>query len=190
MGSITGDPVVRARSTRQLDYLREKKTDRKRNKKHEEELQIELCQWIRDTLPDVHFRSDTGSGAFNSKYAKDTHNKQQSSTELPDLTILAARRGYYALMLELKKDGTNLKMQRNGTKIRIRKDRRGRIIERDYKIRLKGDWSSLHIEKQAQRIVELREAGYLAMFAVGLDKAKEIIAWYFDFEIPKNESLF
>lgn len=157
MGTIFGDPVVRARSTRQLNYLKDKKTDRKVTK-NEEQMQIDLCQWLRDTLPDV--------------------------------TIYAARRGYHGLLLELKADGVSLKMKRDGTKIRVRKDSRGRIIERDYKIRKKGDWASLHIEKQANKIVELRNAGYLAMFAVGIDKAKEIVAWYFDFEIPKNESLF
>lgn len=190
MGSIYGNPTVRARSTRQLNYLKDKKTDRGRNNKAEEQIQIELCAWMREVIPDIHFRSDTGSGAYNSKYAKNTHNKQQSASELPDVTIFAARRGYHGLFIELKKDGTNLKMKRDGTKIRVRKDRKGRIIERDYKIRKKGDWSSLHIEKQAQRMTELRKSGYLAMFSVGLDKAKEIVAWYFDLKLPKNEQLF
>lgn len=190
MGSIDGDIVVRfpKASKRKIDYLNNKKTDRK-NVKREEDLQIELCQWIKEVLPNVHFRSDTGSGAFNSKYAKTTHNKQQSSDSLPDLTIFAARRGYHGLMLELKADGVNLKKKRDGTKIIVKK-RNGMIIERDYKIRLKGDWSTLHIEKQAQRMIELRKAGYLAMFGVGLEKCKEIIAWYFNIPYVKTQQLF
>lgn len=188
MGSIFGTAATRSRTTRQRAYLEGKKTDRKQVK-HEETMQLQLCQWLRDTFPQVHFRSDTGSGAFNSKLAKNTHNLQQSSDSLPDITIFSARRGYHALMLELKADGVELKMKRDGRTVRVTK-RNGRVIERDYKIRKKGDWATLHIEKQASRMVELREAGYLAMFAVGLEKSKEIICWYFDVPYAKTVEMF
>lgn len=192
MGSIFKDstyskPVF---SKRQANYLRTRKTDRKRNEKKEQNIQIELCDWLRDTLPNVHFRSDTGSGAFNSKYEKNTHNRQQSSDSLPDITIFASRHGYHALMIELKADGVNLRKKRDGTKILVKKDTRGRIIEKDYKIRLKGDWSSLHIEKQALRIQELREAGYCATFAVGLESAKKQVCKYFDMPYYEPTELF
>lgn len=178
-------------SNRQVNYLdSRKKPGGKRNEKTEENMQIELCDWLREVLPGVHFRSDTASGAFNSRFAKNTHNRQQSADGLPDLTIFAPRRGYHALMLELKAEGVNLKKKRDGTKIIVRKDSKGRIIERDYKIRLKGDWSNLHIEKQAKHIEELREAGYCAVFAVGIEQAKKIVSWYFDLKYTENAQMF
>lgn len=192
MGSIFGDPVYTntRRSVRQRRYLSSKKTDRKRNEQRERQLQIDLCDWIREVLPNVHFRSDTGSGAFNSKYEKNLHNRQQSSDSEPDLMIFAARHGYHGLLIELKADGVKLKKVRDGTKIIVRKDSRGRVIERDYKIRLKGDWSTLHIEKQAKVLEDYQKNwNYFACFAVGLDQAKEIISRYFGLVIPKNTEL-
>lgn len=178
------------RSVRQRRYLSSKKTDRKRNEQRERQLQIDLCDWIREVLPNVHFRSDTGSGAFNSKYEKNLHNRQQSSDSEPDLMIFAARHGYHGLLIELKADGVKLKKVRDGTKIIVRKDSRGRVIERDYKIRLKGDWSTLHIEKQAKVLEDYQKNwNYFACFAVGLDQAKEIISRYFGLVIPKNTEL-
>ncbi len=191
MGSIFGKPSTasRQRSVRQVQYLQNKKTDKK-VVKHEQNMQLEFCQWLRDTFPGVHFYSDTASGAFNSQYAKEIHNRQQSDTSLPDMYIFAARRDYHGLALELKPEGYELKMRRDGRTIRVRKDRNGRVIERDYKIRKKGDWASLHIEKQAKRHAELREAGYLAGFVVGLEAAKKAVCWYFEVEYQQQEQLF
>lgn len=210
-GSIFSNPTVGARpkrpfvSHRKAQYIAAKAqsgSDRGRVVKHEQNMQIDLCEWIRDTFPGVHFRSDTGSGDFSSEWAKEIHNKQQSSTKLPDLTIFAMRRGYGALMLELKKEGTELKMRRDGKIIRIRtkkvpptkKNPTGiKVLERDYKIRKKGDWSSLHVELQNDRMEELKRDGYCAGFAIGIEHAKKIICWYFDVPYtppPENTELF
>jgi hypothetical protein len=192
MGSIFKNANTvkkRAASGRQKLYFDAKKTDRGRNNKPEEELQKELCKWIRSTLPGVHFRSDTGAGMFTSKFAKNTHNLQQSEKGLPDLTIYAARHGWHALMLELKPEGAELKMKRDGRTIRIYKDSKGKILERDYKIRLKGDWKSLHIERQNSRIEELKAERYCATFAIGIEQAKKIICWYFDIPYVENSQL-
>ena len=193
MGSIFGDPVysTKQRTTRQRRYLSTRKTDRKRNQKNEQALQIALCDWMRHVLPGVHFRSDTGSGAFNSAYEKDIHNRQQSTDSEPDLMIFAARHGYHGLLIELKAEGVKLKKSRDGTKIIVRKDARGRIIERDYKIRMKGDWATLHIEKQAKVLEDYRTKwGYFACFAVGEEQAKNIITRYFGLETYENTSIF
>lgn len=192
MGSIFGDAAIttRPRTKRQSAYLKTKRTNRGRNVQHEKELQLALCDWLRKQFPDVHFISDTGSGSFNSKYAKNIHNQQQSAKGLPDITIFAARQGYHGLLLELKPEGTQLKMQRDGRKMRIVRDARGRIIERDYKVRKKGDWKNLHIETQAKRITELREAGYCALFVIGIEHAKSTICRYFDVPYETNTQLF
>jgi hypothetical protein len=199
MSGIFQNPVPRARhfSDRQLKYLKGRKTDRDRYKKTEQSLQIELCQWLRDTFPGIHFRSDTASGMFNSQYEKATHNKQQSDKELPDITVFAARRGYHGLLIELKagcphggkhKD-CQLRMLRDGTKVRIYKDSTGKIIERDYKVRKKGDWKSLHVERQQLRHDELRAEGFCSVFAQGEEQFKKMICWYFDIQYIENTAL-
>lgn len=188
MGQIFKNPTLPAkarRSTRQRNYLQSRKTDRGKVVKHEQDMQLELCKWMRTTLPGIHFRSDTGSGAFNSEYEKTLHNLMQSSSSEPDLMIFAARRGFHGMVLELKADGFNLRMKRDGRKIRVYKNSKGKIIERDYKVRLKGDWSSLHVEKQANCLKEYNESGYFGRFGVGLEACKKLICWYF--EIPYIE---
>lgn len=81
-------------------------------------------------------------------------------------------------------------MCRDGHKIRVYKDKKGRIIERDYKIRKKGDWASLHIEQQANVLLDYEAKGYFARFAVGLEHAKKLISWYFDLPYQENTEIF
>lgn len=202
MGSIYGGTVRKRRavSNRQQNYFRSKTTDRK-VVKHELVVTVQACQWLREVLPGVHFRTDTASGAFNSEHEKQLHMSQQSSDSEPDITILAARRGYHGLVIELKADGVELKMQRNGTKIRVKRKRvpmskkhpeGWKIVERDYKVRMKGDWANLHVEKQALCLEDYNKQGYLGRFCIGLEGFKRLVCWYFDIEYiapPQNLEL-
>lgn len=193
MGSIFQNQSVLEKkpvSYRRRQYLKSRKTDRPRLTKHEQNEQLAFCDWLKANFPDVHFRSDTGSGAFNSKFEKNIHSRQQSSDSEPDIMIFAARRGYHGLLIELKRTGFELRMKRDGRTIRVYKDSRGKIIGRDYKIRLKGDWASLHIEKQAKCLEDYNRIGYFARFAVGLENAKKLVCWYFDEPYVENASLF
>lgn len=192
MGSVFSKPSpVKFASARQKKYFAEKKTNRKAKVNRELSLQLRMSEWLKEVLPvGVHFTSDTGSGAFNSREAKHLHNRQQSSKHQPDIKIFAARRGYHGLCIELKDERVNLRMQRDGNVIRVRKDSRGRIIERDYKIRVKGDWASLHIEKQAKVLEDYIKQGYYAHFAVGEVAFKKIVCWYFDIPYIEPVELF
>lgn len=206
MGSIFNNPTLptkRRASYGQRRYLDAKKTDRGRVVKHEQNIQLEARDWFVKTFPGEHFISDTGSGAFNSEWAKDTHSKQQSHKEEPDIDIRAARRGYHGLLIELKAEchckiktphtDCALRMQSDGRKIKVYKDSRGRIKERDYKIRLKGDWKDLHVERQAKNLEDYMRKGYYAHFAIGLEAFKKICCWYFgvQYEPPlENATMF
>jgi hypothetical protein len=183
---------------RQRQYLQSRTTERKRVVKHEQSIQVELCDWFKQVLPGEHFISDTGSGAFNSNYEKERHNRQQSHKHEPDIKILASRRGYHALLIKLKADCPHtpkhfdcmIKMRRDGRTIRVYKDKKGRIIERDYKIRKKGDWISLHVERQAATLEDYNAKGFLARFGLGLEHAKKLIRWYFDLPDDDTQELF
>ncbi|HLG78322.1 MAG TPA: hypothetical protein VKX46_18050, partial [Ktedonobacteraceae bacterium] len=152
--------------------------------------QDEFCDWFKQVLPGVHLRSDTGSGAYNSEWAKQQHQRQQSHRGEPDIVIYAARHNFHALMIEMKPTGFQLRMQRDGHKIRVYKDRKGRVIGSDYKVRKKGDWVNLHVEEQARCLEDYNHAGYLARFAVGLDAAKKLVRYYFDLPDEDTAELF
>ena len=71
----------------------------------------------------------------------------------PDLQILMPKNGFAGLFIELKAAGTRLK----------KKDL---------------SYASPHLEEQAQVLKMLNEAGYKAVFAVGLDEAMKEIDEY------------
>jgi hypothetical protein len=77
----------------------------------------------------------------------------------PDIIIDEPRGQYHGLRIELKKTGERVK-KRNG------------------------EWASEHIGEQAEILEKLRSKGYMAEFAVGFDKAKEIIETYM--KLPIN----
>jgi hypothetical protein len=58
-------------------------------------------------------------------------------------------------------------------------------------IRKKGDWASLHIERQAANLLDDEQHwGYSARFAVGLQHAKKLASWYFDLPYEESSELF
>lgn len=129
----------------------------------EENLQIQVADYLRLQYPSVLFHSDFGSGI---KLTIGQASKQKrlngGRRAWPDMFIAEPSIQYqadandydlYGLFLELKKDGTRLK----------KKD---------------GSWTSEHIAEQAETLKKLREKGYKAEFAVGFDEAKQIIDEY------------
>lgn len=75
---------------------------------------------------------------------------------------------YFGLYIEIKKDGTKLKRDKDAKK----------ILKGDTKIRKKGDWFDKYIEEQAGMLENLRARGYRAEFGVGFDECKQIIDEY------------
>ena len=75
---------------------------------------------------------------------------------------------YFGLYIEIKKDGTKLKRDKDAKK----------VLKGETKIRKKGDWWDKHIEEQADMLEKLRARGYKAEFGVGFDECKRIIDNY------------
>jgi hypothetical protein len=143
----------------------------------EEQILIAAAQYMRLVHPGVLFHCDTGSDAHVSKSAAGKAKAKQESRGWPDFHIPVARRGFHAFYAEVKEEGAELKMRRDGHKIRAKKVR-GRIVLADYKVRLKGDWKDLHTEEQAKMAIRLRENGNWADFVIGLDELIAKIDWY------------
>lgn len=142
-----------------------------RYKKHPQQIEASIhkrvCSYLRSEYPQVIFRTD-GGGLKLSKTQAIAYASMQSHNGWPDLQILAARRGYKGLFIELKKDGTAIYLSTGKDK--------GKLV------------NSKHIQNQAATLRTLNKNGYIAMFAVGHDKAIAILEWYF--ERPKNLSIF
>lgn len=138
---------------------------------NESDLQTQVADYLRLSYPDVLFHSDFGSGIKLTPGQAVKQKRQNGGRRAwPDMFIAqpVTTQGELVneekriwvdyntccgLFLELKKEGTRLKKKN-------------------------GEWTNEHIAEQAEVLEKLRKRGYCAEFAVGFDKAKEIIDGY------------
>lgn len=121
--------------------------------RNEEAEQIALCDYIRETYPDVVFNSDHSGIRVGQGLAMKVK-KLHSENGIPDLNIDEPRGGWFGLKIELKATG-NSPFRKSGM--------------------LKNDE---HLRKQWKILSKLELKGYLAGFCVGYDQAKEVVDWY------------
>lgn len=119
----------------------------------EYELQKQVCQYLELQYPDVLFVS-TGI-PFNLRPEQGARIKaiNKNDFKCPDLVILEGRLGWKGLAVELKAKT---------------------IFKKDGLTLLKNE----HVEAQEKSIFRLVDKGYFALFAVGIDEAKQAIDWY------------
>lgn len=129
----------------------------------ESTLQCHVADYLRLQYPRVLFHSDFGSGIKLTPGQSRIQYRQNGGIRgWPDMFIAEPRtivRGkdkyhYSGLFIELKREGT-------------------RIYKKDGV-----SYATSHLKDQAEVLVALNRAGYLAMFAVGFDQAKQIIDDY------------
>lgn len=147
----------------------------------ETQLQIRVADHLCREYPDVIFHSDYGSGArLRPKQYKIQSAQNGNKRAWPDLFIAEHKmlpvknenapsgydvRCFGGLYIELKKDGERL----FAVKCKPMDTRRsvdGKVYATD------------HIREQADVLYGLRQRGYRAEFAVGLDEAQKIISNY------------
>lgn len=143
--------------TNLLKYVRMKK---KKNKQPELELQIQIAKYFKLQYPKHIFNYDMGGVRLNKSQAGQSKAAGHKKS-WPDIQIAEPKGGYFGLFIEVKTEGTRLKKKN-------------------------GDYASDHIKSQAEVIESLRARGYAAHFAVGFDRAKEIIDAYMS--LPKTAS--
>lgn len=150
----------------------------------EENLQVMVADYLRLQYPNILFHSDFGSG-IKLTIGQAAKQKRQNGGRRawPDMFIARHKmlpvaneyapngydvRCFGGLFLELKKDGTKLKREKDCKN----------ILKCDTRLRKAGDWWDQHIEEQAEKLEQLRDEGYRAEFAVGFEEAKKIIDGY------------
>lgn len=129
-----------------------RKISKKKSGKHEEKIQLAVCDYIRNQYPGVIFFCDLASGMKLPIWIASRNARMRSSRGLPDLFIAHRGLGGPGMFIELKKDGTRLK---------------------------NGDMpKSDHIKEQAEILHQLRTIGFRAEFACGYDEAVKLIDKY------------
>lgn len=124
--------------------------------RNEEAEQIALCNYIRETYPEVVFNTDH-SGLRVSIGVANKIKAMHSENGIPDLSIDEPRGGWFGLKIEMKATG-NSPFRVSG--------------------RLKDDE---HLRKQWKMLMRLENKGYCTGFCVGYDQAKEVVDWYMSF---------
>jgi hypothetical protein len=122
-------------------------------KKKEESLQIAICKYLQVQYPDVYFMSDSSGLRLPMGLAVKAK-KQRSKHAQLDLVILEPRDLYCGLIIELKKDHTEV-LKNNG----------------EYK-------KSDRIEAQNKSILHLIRLGYQCGYGFGFEHTKDIIDNY------------
>ena len=144
----------------------------------EHNLYEQIACHLQTQYPDVIYRFDLAADLKLTPGQAAKHKRLHKKRGYPDLFIARHgevvfgpcndRRLVYGLYLEIKKDGTKLKRDKDAKK----------PLKGEIKIRKKGDWWDKHVEEQAEMLERLRQAGYKAEFGVGFDECKQIIDEY------------
>lgn len=175
MAKLLNNPTIGRRfNPRRDQYLKTRDPDKAPVVRHEENMQRQICHYLKLQYPNAIFRSDTSSGRWEYSRrdlaAKVIYNSQKS---WPDLFIYEPKfiegQQYAGLALELKKEGTTIVL-RTGP-------RKGHLT------------SNPHIQEQALLLKELKKRGYFATFAIGFDHAQKTIDWYMGREVKENVEL-
>ena len=145
----------------------------------EHNLYEQIARYLQLQYPDVIYRFDIAADLKLTPGQAAKHKRLHSRRGYPDLFIAESSANiwnsiprewglYFGLYIEIKKDGTKLKRDKDAKK----------PLKGEVKIRKKGDWWDKHIEEQAKMLEKLRTRGYKAEFGVGLEECKQIIDEY------------
>src|SRR6476469_9418041 len=112
----------------------------------EAQLQLQICDYLRLQFPGVIFRSDVAAGIKLTMGQATRHKRLQSSRAYPDLFLAHPIGSFHGCYIELKRPGTKLHKADGSL------------------------YADPHVREQAEMLQALRERGYVAEFAVGLEE--------------------
>ncbi len=134
--------------------------------KKEENLHLEVCDYLCKNYPDVLFRTDFSSGMKMTPWQAAKHKKFQKSRAWPDLFIAESGVAKFKkgnLIVNLRKNGMFLELKADGVKLY---KKNGEMV------------ANKHYQEQAEMLKKLRDRNYYAEFAIGYKDAIEQIHEY------------
>lgn len=144
-----------------------------KKKKHEEKVQLQVCEYIKKAYPDVIFTCDLASGMKLPIWVAAANKKMRSSRGFPDL--------YIACPKEVESAWTSRDSNGNFNKGTIKIMKHGLFIEiKKEGIRLKNGTipKTEHHTEQAEILARLNQLNYKAVFGCGFEECKNIIDEY------------
>lgn len=123
--------------------------------KSEKELHKQVCKYIDIQYPDVIYLSDPSGMRVSIGLIMEIKAKRCKKYAIPDLIILHPNKVYKGLIIEIKKDLSQ-------------------IITKDGSFR-----KTKHVQDQKRTLDRLNELGYFAFFGVSFDQIKSVIDQYF-----------
>lgn len=143
---------------------------RAKPKKKEENMQISLSRYIKNTYPDAMFCCDIGSGLKLTMRQAVNAKKMRSSRGMPDIPIIyEARRGWAGLVLELKSEYGEIYKEDGSLK------KKKTVVKNSMNVTVE---EYDHHQEQAAILQRLKMQGYLAIFGAGLEHARRVLDWY------------
>ena len=126
----------------------------------EKNVHLAVVNYLKLQYPKVLFRSDTGAGMKLTIGQAKAQKSIQNGMKWPDIFIAEPRGEYHGLFLELKDEGVILFKKNVGVL----------------------SFASEHMTEQHKCLCNLSFKGYMALFAVGFDEAKQIIDEYMNYK--------
>ena len=126
----------------------------------EKQIHTQVCRYLDLQYPKVIYTSDSSGVRVSIGMAKALKAIRCKGYKIPDLIIMHPNKLYHGLIIEIKKDLSQI-LNKSGT---FKKDK--------------------HIHVQNETLQELQRLGYAAIFGCGFDHCKSVIDEYFN---PKNQ---
>ena len=136
-----------------------RKLVKKPMQKKEEDLQMKVCKWL-DNFPSIVYTSDLSGIKLTIGSAVKAKKQRSKIYKIPDLLILQPNKKYCGLIIELKKDKSEVFGKKN------------QLLQNQ------------HTQSQIKTLLRLHELGYCATFGFGYHSTIDIIEKYINDEQP------
>ena len=121
----------------------------------EKQIHSQVCRYLDLQYPKVIYTSDSSGVRVSIGMAKALKAIRCKGYKIPDLIIMHPNKLYHGLIIEIKKDLSQI-LTKSGS---LKKDK--------------------HIQEQFKTLEELEKLGYAAFFGCGFDHIKSVIDEYF-----------
>lgn len=131
----------------------------------------QVCRHLKRNYPGVYFFTDFAAGVDLSDTQRKSMMMQRSDDGNPDLWIIEARQGYYAMCMEFKQTGVTVYTK--DRKLKKQPYRRAYTTKKGLFFK-SGD----HLQDQAKALKKLGSKNVYGCWGLGAERAIKLIDWY------------